>query len=110
MISYLYLSVAILLEVTGTLLLPVSQHFTRVVPTVMLVICYVSSFYLLTFVLKTIPIAIAYATWAGLGVFTIAVFGYFFFNQTLAWQAIVGLFLIVSGVALVNTFYVSPSQ
>ena len=110
MISYLYLSAAIVLEVTGTLLLPVSQHFTRVVPTVMLVICYVSSFYLLTFVLKTIPIAIAYATWAGLGVFTIALFGYFFFNQTLAWQAIVGLFLIVCGVALVNTFYVSPSQ
>ena len=110
MISYLYLSVAILLEVTGTLLLPVSQHFTRVVPSVMLVICYVSSFYLLTFALKTIPIAIAYATWAGRGVFTIAVFGYFFFNQTLAWQAFVGLFLIVSGVALVKTFYVSSSQ
>ena len=110
MISYLYLSAAILLEVTGTLLLPVSQHFTRVVPTVMLVICYVSSFYLMTFALKTIPIAIAYATWAGLGVFTIALFGYFFFNQTLAGQAIVGLFLIVCGVALVNTFYVSPSQ
>ena len=110
MISYLYLSAAILLEVTGTLLLPVSQHFTRVAPTVMLVICYVSSFYLLTFVLKTITIAIAYATWAGLGVFTIALFGYFFFNQTLAWQAIVGLFLIVCGAALVNTFYVGPSQ
>ena len=110
MISYLYLSVAILLEVTGTLLLPVSQQFTRVIPSVMLVICYVSSFYLMTFALKTIPIAIAYATWAGLGVFTIALFGYFFFNQTLAWQAIVGLFLIVCGVALVHTFYVSPSQ
>jgi len=107
MISYLYLSVAILLEVTGTLLLPVSQHFTRVVPTVMLVICYVSSFYLLTFVLKTIPIA--YATWAGLGVFTIALFGYFFFNQTLAWQAIVGLFLIVCGVACIGEYVLRQS-
>ena len=51
-------------------------------------------------------IAIVYATWSGLGVFTIALLGYFFFKQTLAWQAIAGLFLIVIGVILVNSFTV----
>jgi len=109
MIKYLYLVAAVFLEVTATMLLPASQNFTRFVPTIILSICYAGSFYLLTFILKTIPIAIVYATWAGLGVFTIALLGYFFFNQALAWQAIVGLLLIVCGVVLVNTFYVSPS-
>ena len=58
----------------------------------------------MTFVMDKLPIAIVYATWSGLGVFTIALLGYFFFKQILAWQAIVGLFLIVIGVILVNSF------
>jgi small multidrug resistance pump len=56
-----------------------------------------------------LPIAIVYATWSGLGVFTIAILGYIFFKQTLAWQAILGLFLIIVGVILVNSFSVKLS-
>ena len=67
-------------------------------------ICYLSAFYLLTFVVDKLPIAIVYATWSGLGVFTIAILGYIFFKQTLSWQAILGLFLIVIGVILVNAY------
>ena len=51
-----------------------------------------------------LPIAIVYATWSGLGIFTITILGYVFFKQSLSWQAILGLFLIVIGVALVNIF------
>ena len=91
------------------MLLPVSQNFTKVVPTVCLAIFYLTSFYLMTFVMDKLPIAIVYATWSGLGVFTIAILGYFFFKQTLAWQAIAGLFLIVIGVVLVNSFTVKLS-
>ena len=61
-------------------------------------------FILLTFVADKLPIAIVYATWSGLGIFTIAILGYIFFKQTLAWQAILGLFLIVIGVIFVNSF------
>ena len=104
--TYAILLVAIFCEVAGTLLLPVSNNFTRVLPTVCLALFYLTSFYLMTFVMDKIPIAIVYATWSGLGVFTIAILGYFFFKQTLAWQAIVGLFLIVLGVILVNSFAV----
>jgi len=93
-----------LCEVAGTMLLPVSQNFTRLIPTTLLVIFYFSAFYLLTFVINKLPIAIVYATWSGLGIFTIAILGYIFFRQTLAWQAIFGLFLIVIGVVLVNSF------
>ena len=91
------------------MLLPVSQNFTKVVPTVCLAIFYLTSFYLMTFVMDKLPIAIVYATWSGLGIFTIAILGYIFFKQTLAWQAIVGLFLIVLGVILVNSFTVKLS-
>ena len=104
--TYAILLVAIFCEVAGTMLLPVSNNFTRVLPTVCLALFYLTSFYLMTFVMDKIPIAIVYATWSGLGVFTIAILGYFFFKQTLAWQAIVGLFLIVLGVILVNSFAV----
>ena len=53
-----------------------------------------------------LTIAIVYATWSGLGVFTVAILGYVFFKQSLSWQAVLGLFLIVIGVVLVNSFTV----
>ena len=102
--TYLFLSGAVFFEVAGTMLLPVTQNFTKIIPTICLAIFYLTSFYLMTFVMDKLPIAIVYATWSGLGVFTIAILGYFFFKQTLAWQAIAGLFLIVIGVILVNSF------
>ncbi len=102
--NYVYLFFAILLEVTGTMLLPASQNFTKAVPTVSLGICYMASFYLLTFVIRTIPVPIVYATWSGLGIFTIAIASVVIFKQTLSLPVIFGLFLIIIGVVLVN-FY-----
>ena len=101
---YLFLIGAIFCEVAGTMLLPITSNFTKLIPTSLMVLLYLSAFYLLTFVVNKLPIAIVYATWSGLGIFTIAIFGYIFFKQTLAWQAILGLFLIVIGVILVNSF------
>ena len=105
--SYVFLALAIICEVIGTMLLPSSQNFTKLLPSVVLVIAYTLSFYFLTFALRYIPIAVVYASWAGLGVFLVALLGYFFLNQSLQWQAIAGLCLIVSGVALVNTYSTS---
>ena len=104
--TYLILIVAIFFEVGGTMLLPVSQNFTKIIPTTTLTIFYLLSFYLITFVVDKIPIAIVYATWSGLGVFTVSILGYIFFKQSLSWQAVLGLFLIVMGVVLVNSFTV----
>lgn len=101
---YLYLLIAVALEVSGTMLLPVSQNFTRVLPTVGLIVCYASSFYCLTFALNTLPIAVVYATWSGLGIFLITLFGYLVFDEALDWRAILGLFMIVAGVVLVNGY------
>ena len=86
------------------MLLPVSQNFTRIIPTTLLAVFYIIALFLLTFVVNKLPIAIVYATWSGLGIFTVAILGYLFFNQTLSWLSIIGLFLIVTGVILVNSF------
>ena len=102
--TYLFLAGAVFFEVAGTMLLPITQNFTKLIPTAALAFFYLCAFYLLTFVADKIPIAIMYATWSGLGIFTIAILGYIFFKQTLAWQVIFGLFLIVIGIILVNTF------
>ncbi|MBO6827297.1 MAG: QacE family quaternary ammonium compound efflux SMR transporter [Sneathiella sp.] len=104
MFAYLCLAGAIVLEVCGTMLLPVSQNFTRFLPTVTLAGCYLGAFYLLTFATKAMPIAVVYATWSGAGVFLIALMGYVIFRQSLEWPAILGMGLIISGVALVNIY------
>ncbi len=104
--TYCLLFGAIFCEVAGTMLLPATQNFSKLFPTLILSIFYLAAFYLLTFVVNKLPIAIVYATWSGLGIFTIAILGYIFFKQNLSWQSILGLFLIVVGVILVNTYNV----
>ena len=102
--TYLFLIGAIFCEVAGTMLLPISQNFTKLIPTALLTVFYLTAFYLLTYVVNKLPIAIVYATWSGLGIFTIAILGYLFFKQTLNWQTILGLFFIIIGVILVNSY------
>ena len=105
--SYIYLAGAIICEVIGTMLLPLSENFTNPFPSFGLVVAYVLAFYFLTFALESIPIAIVYATWAGLGVFFVSVFSFLYYNQVLQWQSMLGLLLIVIGVTLVNSFSIS---
>ncbi len=86
------------------MLLPVSKNFTKPIISIILVLAYVMAFYLLTFALKEIPLAIAYATWAGMGVFLVTLLGYYFYSDSLQWQSLVGLLLIAIGVAIVNIY------
>ena len=104
MLSYLCLLGAIIFEVSGTLLLPVSENFTKPIPTAGLTVCYLIGFFLLTFAIRSIPISIVYATWSGLGVFFVAIFGHFVYRELLPRQGVVGLAMIISGVILVNIF------
>ena len=100
--AYLCLLAAIICEVSGTLLLPTSQNFTNLKATIPLVLLYGISFYFLSIVVNFIPIAIMYATWSGLGIFTLALVSYYAFNQSLNFLSQVGLALIIIGVVLVN--------
>ena len=85
------------------MLLPLTENFTRPLPVVGLVVFYTTSFYLMSLSLGQIPLAVVYATWSGLGVFTVALLSYFVFNQAMSWPAVLGLVLIVAGVTLVNS-------
>jgi small multidrug resistance pump len=101
---YIILFLAIALEVLGTMLLPASQNFTKPITTSILLVSYGASFYFLALVSQKLSLAVIYASWAGLGVFSVAMLSYFFYKQTLNWQTIIGLFLIIIGVTIVNLY------
>ena len=102
--NYLVLFAAIGLEVLGTMLLPATQNFTKIFPSSVSVASYILSIYLLALLAQKLPLAVIYSSWAGLGVFSVALLGYIFYKQTLSWQTIIGLFLIIIGVTIVNLF------
>ena len=103
-VTWAALGGAIACEVIGTTLLQQSQQFTRLWPTVGMAVCYGVAFYLLSVVLKQMPVGIAYAIWSGLGVVAISVIGLVMFRQKLDVPAIIGLTLIVGGVIVINVF------
>jgi small multidrug resistance pump len=102
--QWLFLSVAIVSEVIGTSALKATGEFTRLWPSVIVVVSYFSAFYFLTLTLRTIPIGIAYAIWSGVGVALITLVGWLFYKQTLDMPAFIGITLIVAGVVVLNVF------
>jgi small multidrug resistance pump len=102
--TYAFLFTAIVLEVIGTSALKASEQFTRLLPILIMIACYGTSFFFLSLVLRTLPVGIAYAIWSGLGIVLISVVGVFWFKQSLDLPAIAGLGLIVAGVVVVNLF------
>jgi len=102
--GYLYLAVAIIAEVIATSALKASDEFSKLVPSVIVVVGYGVAFYCLSMVLKTIPVGVAYAVWSGLGIVLISIVGLVMFGQKLDLAAIVGIVLIVSGVVVMNVF------
>ncbi|TLD46163.1 MAG: Multidrug transporter EmrE [Accumulibacter sp.] len=96
------LAIAIVAEVIGTSFLKSSEGFTRLQPSAIVVVAYLIAFYFLGLTLKTLPVGIAYAVWAGAGVALITLVGYLFFGQALDAPALVGIVLIVAGVAVIN--------
>jgi small multidrug resistance pump len=101
---YLILFGAIAAEVCGTMLLPLTQGFSKALPSGVVIVSYCLSFYLLSISVGKLPLSIVYASWAGLGVFSVALLSHFFFDQDLNWPTVAGLFLIVVGVILVNVY------
>ncbi|PCH61705.1 MAG: QacE family quaternary ammonium compound efflux SMR transporter [SAR86 cluster bacterium] len=108
--GYLYLGIAIIAEVIATSALKASDGFTKLIPSTVVVFGYGVAFYYLSLVLKTIPIGMAYAIWSGLGIVLITLIGATVFNQKLDMPAIIGMFLIISGVAVMNLFSTSLSH
>ncbi|SDL42232.1 small multidrug resistance pump [Modicisalibacter muralis] len=102
--AYVYLFVAIVAEVLGTSALKASQEFTRFWPSVVVVVGYAVAFYMLTLVLRTIPVGIAYAFWAGLGIVLVTLIGVVAFGEKLDLPAVAGLAMIIGGVVVIQVF------
>ena len=102
--AYLYLSIAIVAEVIATNALKASEGFTKLVPSLIVVVGYGAAFYFLALVLKVIPVGIAYAIWAGMGIVLVAIVAAIVFKQVPDLPAIIGMLLIISGVVVINVF------
>ncbi|WP_234271765.1 DMT family transporter [Billgrantia ethanolica] len=104
MMAFVYLALAIVAEVVATSALKATHGFTRLVPSLMVVVGYAIAFYMLSLVLRTIPVGIAYAIWAGLGIVLVALVGIVVYGQRPDLPAVLGIGLIVAGVVVIQLF------
>lgn len=107
---YLSLGIAIVSEVIATSALRAADGFTRLVPSVVVVVGYALAFLFLSITLKSIPVGVAYAIWSGLGIVLISVVAYFVYGQSLDLPAIIGMALILAGVLVLNLFSKSTAH
>lgn len=101
---YVYLAISIVAEVIATSALKASDGFSKLWPSVIVVIGYGIAFHFLALTLKTIPVGVAYAIWAGAGVTIVAIVGWLLFGQKLDAPAIIGMAMIVGGVVIMQAF------
>ncbi|MCQ4249257.1 multidrug efflux SMR transporter [Stutzerimonas stutzeri] len=104
MTGYLYLAIAITAEVIATTSMKALDGFSRPLPLLLVVAGYSLSFWMLSLVVKTIPVGIAYAIWAGLGIVLVSVAAAAIYQQKLDLPAVLGMVLIVAGVVVIQLF------
>lgn len=101
---YFYLGIAIIAEVIATTALKSSEGFTKIIPSIIVIIGYGVAFFFLSATMKIIPVGISYAIWSGVGVVLISIASWFVHHQSLDLPAILGMALIISGVVVINLF------
>jgi len=101
---WFYLLVAIFAEVVGTSALKASMGMTKLTPAAIVLLGYGAAFYFLSLTLEQIPVGVAYAIWSGVGIVLISLIGWRFFGQALDVPALLGMGLILFGVAVINLF------
>ena len=102
--DYAYLLIAILSEVIATSSLKATASFTKLLPSLVVLVGYGSAFYFLSLCLNTISVGVAYAIWSGLGIVLVAVLGWFFYRQAIDQAGFIGMGLIIAGVAVLHLF------
>lgn len=108
MFTYLLLLTAIAFEITATTCLKISYGFTKLIPSIIVVIGYTASFWLLSITLKTLPVGVVYAIWSGLGIVGIAMIGVYFFEESFTFWHFVGMSLILTGIIILNL--ITPAE
>ncbi|SDC34520.1 DMT family transporter [Niabella drilacis] len=102
--NYIFLFLAIVFEAIATSMLKTSEQFTKLLPSIITIVCYAGAFYFLSLTLKTIPVGIAYAIWSAVGIVLITLVGMLAFKQIPDLPAIIGLLFIIAGVVIINIF------
>ncbi|MFM8886969.1 MAG: SMR family transporter [Chthoniobacterales bacterium] len=102
--TYLYLAVAIVAEVIATSFLKSCEGFTRLWPSVVVLVGYTFAFYFLSLTLRSLSVGIVYAIWSGAGIVLVSIIAWIFLGQKLDVPSIIGIALIVAGVAVINLF------
>jgi len=108
--KYVFLALAIILEVIGSTLLKVGEQFTKIIPSSLALLSYIVCFYFLSLSLKYIPLGTVYAIWAGLGIILTLGVSVIFFKQSLDFPAVIGILLIIAGVVVLNFFSKSAAH
>ncbi len=98
----MYLAMAIVAEVVATTMLKASEGFTRLWPSLVVVVGYAVAFWGLSMVVKTMPLGIVYAIWSGMGIVLVSIAAVFVYQQKLDLPAVLGMGLIISGVLVIN--------
>ena len=96
------LLLAIVSEVIGSMGLKASQGFSKLLPSLVVVLGYGLAFYFLSLSLKTIPLNIAYAIWSGLGTALIALLGWWVLKEPMNGAIALGILLIIAGAVVLN--------
>ena len=104
MSHWLALAIAIVAEVIGTTALKASNEFTRLLPSLIVVVGYGTAFYFMSISMRVLPVGIMYAIWSGMGIVLISVLGWLIYKQTLDTPAMIGLAFIIAGVIIINVF------
>ena len=107
---YIYLIIAVLCETIGTACIKASDEFTKLWPSIGVLIGFGLAFYFLSLTLRVMPIGIVYALWSGLGIVLITIIGIIFFKQSLDLAAYIGIGLIMLGIIVINLFSGSSSH
>ena len=102
--NWVYLGLAIFSEVLATASLKSTEGFTRLVPSIVVLVGYSAAFYFLSLTLDTLPIGVAYAVWSGVGVATITLVSFVLYGQKIDTAGLVGIGLIVAGVIVLRLF------
>lgn len=107
---YLILAFAVAFETVGTFALKLSDQFSKPLPSILVVLAYAASFYLLSITLRTMSVGVVYALWSGLGIVLVATIGWAVFGETLDLPAIAGLLMIIGGIMMIHLFSNSVSH
>lgn len=97
-----FLVLAVVCEVTAMSVLKMTEGFTRLIPTIVVMAGYVSAFYLLSLVLRDVPVGVTYAIWSGAGIVLVTLVAYILYHQALDFAAITGISLILAGVLIIS--------